>query len=161
MKPVRVFKAYQEDWEKAILHKYEYKYECQLLAKYAGLRYIWPEDEPYAATISSDCLCFVQKPKKDNPKEKIHWGWCLVLVPKGWEYNKDSIEKYEHLLLDSKEDDIYLLISATEQEDGVICIDKNKTPIIPQKVFEETFSMPYKKYDDFPQAPSINCNPSK
>jgi hypothetical protein len=167
-KPARIFNAYLEDWEKAILHKNEYKHECKLLAKYAGLRYIWPEDTPYACTISSHCLCFKEKEKSGTEKGKNRgdddtgWGWCVILVPKGLEYHKELIQEYEHLLIESHNDEFQLLISATPQDDGVICINKEGNHVDPQKVFDANFShvtgMVYKEYDDFPDSTSINCS---
>lgn len=147
-KASKVFYAFLETWEQKIIHSREYKNQCRLLAKYQNLKYVWPEDPSYAATICGECLYWVEKDEhwnKGNP-----WGWHVLLIPKGQLFNANNISNYETVAIENEKGNLHFLISTTEQDDNVTIFGPNDVILDPEKVFKENFpTLTYKKYDDY------------
>jgi hypothetical protein len=156
-KPIRYFHAYLEDWEKEVVHDSEkYKSECKLLAKYRNLKWVWPEDTTYAATISSHGLVYCGK---EDVKQGETYGWCVVFIPKGIIFDPELEDKYDADPIDS-DDDLHMLIAATKQDPDVVCIDKNGKELIPDEVFYDNFpNLEYMPWEAFPANTKLNCNP--
>ena len=124
------------------------KSKYKLLEKYRDLKFVWPDGAPYAATICGESLHWIEK--RQAKKDREHYGWSVVIVPKGLEYSKTNHYYYDYEPIKS-ENESQLLIAATVQSENIICIDKDKNILDPKAVFEENFdNIPYKKWKEFP-----------
>jgi len=136
----KVFKAYLEDDERKLCHTCTDVAQYTLLAKYADMRVLSPENKmPYVSTICNDQLVWHDK---QSPKEA--WGWCCILIPKGITFNIEKRDEYEHvpILGHSKKeaDNLHTLIAICNQPDNVTCVDKNGKPINSLDHFELLFN---------------------
>lgn len=156
---IKYFKAYMEEWEKELYDSNTNIAKYKFLHKYKGLKYVWPEDNAYAATICDETLVYVTKKTAKQNCEK--GGWCVVLIPKGLTYEKEKIDEYEHEPINSV-NHLHLLISSTEQDSHVVCLDECNNFFNAQSVFEENFSpIQYNKWDDFPNNTKLKIEQDK
>jgi len=158
----KIFKAYLEDDEKALAHKYTPVAQFTLLAKYGSMRIMTPDSPtPYVSVISTNSLVWYEKDKEDK---NAPYGWFCVLVPKGMEYDDDKCMEYEHVpVIGAKEDyeNLHLCIAICNQLEHITCIDKNDDKIDPVEYYGFRFpGCTYPgKYESFPN--SVSINPSK
>ena len=163
----KVFKAYMETDEKALVHKYNPVAQFTLLAKYGNMRIMTPDlPSPYVSVISTNCLVWYEKDTKDK---NAPYGWFCVLVPKGMEYDDDKCMEYEHVpIMGTKEDyeNLHICIAICNQLDQITCIDENDNKLDPVEYYDIKFpGCKYPgKYESFPNAVSVNpfkTNPLK
>lgn len=141
------------------------KSEYKLLAKYSNLKYIWPKDGGYAATISNASLTYVQK-ALTNPGDGFGWG--VILLPKGIEYDPTMEIFYETIIIQPSKEDVksefsefHMLIAATQQDNDIICLDKDGKVLKAKEVFTINFpKLVFKKWQDFEDNHKINCSPN-
>ena len=163
---IKTFNAFLEDWEEDLVHQNNPTAMYKLLKKYGGMKYIWPgsrEDTfKYASTITDDTLVFRTKPKiaKNDKDTDPSWGWCVILVPKGHDFDMDLLEEYEHEAIDG----INLLhthIAISDQDANVIVYDIDGDVVNPEQFHVDCMdeSVPYAgKWSSYPNCNSTNPN---
>ena len=138
---------------KKCVHDRTYKSQCKLLAKYQNLKYYWPENKAYGATIAN-VLAFVER--DDDYVKGEPWGWHVILIPKGQTFDSNHFDEYERQSLYKSE--LQYIVSITEQDENVTCLDRNEKVIDPYETFKEWFKeTPYISFKDLPDVKETNC----
>ena len=153
-KHVREFHACLEDWKKDLSEQNNPIAHHRLLAKYANMKYAWPEDgaldnegkprfKKYASYVSSEHLVWRNRGTGYTDDDDRGWEWCCVLIPKGVEYVQNHFEEYELEAINSKDSEFHQIIAMTSQEENVVVYLKNDEGSIysvnPQKLFDSLF----------------------
>ena len=142
------FHAYLEEWEKEYVHKNDAMAQYKLLAKYQNMRYMWPDSNHIAPVhtcyISEQRLIWLPKKKDDA------WGWCVILVPKGRDYDDERIQEYEHKPIKGK-NSFHHLIAICDQREDVVVVDEEGVEVSPEDLFVRQHHVAYPgRWDTFP-----------
>ena len=110
----------------------------------------------YSAIISNQGLIYAGK---EDVRKVETYGWSVVLIPKGIDFDPLLEDEYEYDPIHS-ENDLQILIAATKQDNGVICVNKEGKTLVPEEVFAMYFpNHIYKSWDDYHCNNKLNCNP--